>query len=148
MSLFDRLLEQQLKPKPTTFEQKREQWLQDAHARARGELPPAALRVAIEVRNAEVNAPLPSPPRPAPGPPPEPVNLKGPLMPVGSCKAVNPATGIQCALLKGHTKNHRHGSTEFQFGAAPGQTSFSRRARLDELASSRSASPFTTPQGD
>jgi hypothetical protein len=61
-------------------------------------------------------------------------------VPVGSCKAVNPATGIRCALLNGHTKPHRHGSTEFQFGAAPGETHFSRRSVLDRHATTRHGS--------
>lgn len=163
MSLFDRLLEKRLggRPRTPTFEERRAQWLQEAHAKAeRGEpteqskqnrelgeaiastyrrplFPP--LRVAIEDRNAELN--------PLPTPPPPPVNLAGPLVARGSCKAINPETGRQCALLAGHAPKtkHRHGRTEFAFGAAPEQTSFTRRERLDQLASSRGSSPFTTP---
>lgn len=150
MSLFDRLLEQQLKPKPT-FTEKREQWLEEAHAKARGEVapspPPPPLRRGIEARNAELNALEVRAPQPTP-PPPAPVNLSGPLVARGSCKAINPDTGRQCALLAGHTKLHRHGTTEFRFGAQPGQKNFTRRDALDRVASSRNASPFTTPQGD
>jgi len=164
MSLFDRLLEKELRARPAkpTFAEKREQWLQEASAKAeRGEplehpqLKPAVkrptLKEAVDQANRELGTRAPtldliaramelvSPP------PPPPVNLAGPLVAKGSCKAINPETGRQCALLAGHTTSHRHGRTEFTFGAAPDQTSFTRRDRLDQLASSRNGSPFTTP---
>lgn len=144
-TLFDRLLEEQLRtarePKKPTFAEKREEWLAQAHAKLTpgAPVPPTVLRVAIDMRQAQTLTLTEPTPRPTP-PPPEPVNLKGPLVSLGSCKAVNPATGIACALLKGHTKNHRHGSTEFTFGAAPGETHFSRRAALDRHATTRHGS--------
>lgn len=52
----------------------------------------------------------------------------------GSCKAINPATGRQCALLAHHTKPHRHGNTEFLYAAAPNQQSFHRRDLIDQAA--------------
>lgn len=113
MSLFDRLLEQHLKP-------------------AKPPSDPAPQR--RELTDAEVEEALA--PR-SPPPKPEPVNLAGPLVPVGSCKAINPETGRQCALLAGHTKLHRHGSTEFRVAAMPGQKNFTRRDALDTAATSR-----------
>lgn len=100
-------------------------------------LPPVPPRPELEldlVRSLEA-LPLPAQP-PAPPPP----VLTG----RGSCKARNPATGIQCALLAGHTKLHRHGSTEFRFGAAPGTSAFPRRDALEKAAHGRPDSPFTT----
>jgi hypothetical protein len=64
--------------------------------------------------------------------------------PRGSCKAINAETGRQCALLAGHTKPHRHGSTEFTRVATPGQASFSRRDALDALATRHDSSPTHT----
>jgi len=61
-----------------------------------------------------------------------------PGAPRGSCKAINAETGRQCCLLAGHTKPHRHGSTDFTRVAAPGQQHFSRRDALDVFAASRS----------
>lgn len=170
MSLFDRLLEQHLQPAaaPKTkaervvdgvelvpglqspqllsegrgarsnasFEARRAVWREEALAKmapATVAPPPPAPPVAAPVA-------LPSP-RPSP-PPAAPVSLAGPLVSRGSCKAINPETGRQCALLAGHTKLHRHGSTEFRFGAEPGQT-FKRRDALDRLASSRNFTPAT-----
>ena len=64
--------------------------------------------------------------------------------PRGSCKAINAETGRQCALLAGHTKPHRHGSTEFTRVATPGQASFSRRDALDALATRHDSNPTHT----
>jgi len=64
--------------------------------------------------------------------PPSPI--AAPLVARGSCKAINPDTGRQCALLASHAGAHRHGSTSFAREAAPGQTRFTRRDSLDSAA--------------
>lgn len=154
MSLFDRILEQHLRPgRPPaqTFAQKREQWLQEARAKAeRGEkLPPVEI---IRERNREkpTNPIQAIAPRPLTLPPPAPLDLSGPLVARGSCKAIDAETGRQCRLpAHPHAPDqHRSERGPFHRLAAPGQTQFKRRAELDALASSRSTSPFTTPQGD
>lgn len=154
MSLFDRLLEQQLRPAPTparpaapapssaprgassnaAFEAKREKWREAALAQASApRREPRAGRADLEPEVIErMLAPPPAPP------PPKAVGVTEPLVSRGSCKAINPDTGRQCALLNGHTKPHRHGSTEFVIAAAPGQRHFARRDRLEQFASSRS----------
>lgn len=71
------------------------------------------------------------------GAPPAPV----PTSARGSCKAINQATGLQCALLAGHTKPHRHGRTEFTRLAVPGER-FTRREQLETYASVTHTSPF------
>lgn len=98
-------------------------------------LPPVPPRAELDLVKSLEALPLPVPA----AAPPAPV-----LTGRGSCKARNPATGIQCALLAGHTKLHRHGSTEFRFGAAPGTSAFPRRDALEEAAHGRPDSPFTT----
>lgn len=100
-------------------------------------LPPVPPRPELDLAKGLEALPLPAPP---PAPPPAPASTTS----RGSCKARNPATGIQCALLAGHTKLHRHGSTEFRFGAAPGASAFPRRDALEEAAHGRPDSPFTT----
>jgi len=155
LSLFDRLLEQHLQPTSVraatpppasapksapsnaAFEQKRSQWREEALARTSTRAAPTR-----ELKPSQIEEMLARPPAP---PPPKPVDLRKPLVPVGSCKAINPDTGRQCALLAGHTKPHRHGTTEFITSARPGQQHFSRRDALDRQASSRSGSVFTTP---
>lgn len=162
MSLFDRLLEQQLRPLTAprqTFAEKREQWLKEARAKAeRGEtLPPSAPTPPPEHCHAKQNRELAeaivstyrTPVVPSP-PPPAPVDLKGPLVARGSCKAIDAETGRQCRLpAHPHAPDqHRSERGPFHRLALPGQTKFTRREALDAQASSRSASPFTTPQGD
>lgn len=140
MSLFDRLLEQHLHPRappsaPKTapsnaaFEARRAVWREEALARTSTRAAPAP-----DLKAAQIEALLARPPAP---PPPQPVDLRKPLVPVGSCKAINPETGRQCGLLAGHTKPHRHGNTEFRAGAAPGQRHFTQRDALDRYATSR-----------
>lgn len=82
-------------------------------------------------------------PTPAPTPlspqmqriaPAAPAPVAAPLVARGSCKAINPDTGRQCALLASHAGAHRHGSTSFTRAAAPGQTRFTRRDSLDSAA--------------
>ena len=153
MSLFDRLLEKQLNPTKSeegvepapevkgppvllseevrtaasnaVFEKKRQKWLAEALVKVSPKPKPAPDAARDELTDddvEEVLAPRPPPPKP------EPLKLDGrPLVAVGSCEAINPDTGRQCALLAGHTKAHRHGSTEFNYGAQPGQKNFRRR---------------------
>lgn len=128
-----------------SFEARRAGWREEALAKLVPPPPPATSPLNATREVAPEPLPMPTPPRPPPARLPA-VRLEGrPLVAVGSCKAINPDTGRQCALLHGHTKAHRHGSTEFRYSAAPGQKSFTRRDALDRLASSRDGSPFTTP---
>lgn len=76
------------------------------------------------------------------GAPPAPVPTSALSTPRGSCKAINPVTGRQCALLSGHTKPHRHGSTEFHLAAVPGQR-IARQELIERFASATHSSPFT-----
>ncbi len=63
------------------------------------------------------------------------VQLPTPPLSRGSCKAINPDTGRQCALPShASTMPHRHGSTSFMREAAPGQTRFTRRDAIDSAA--------------
>jgi hypothetical protein len=100
-------------------------------------LPPVPPRPELDLVKSLEALPLPQPAPPMPYPPPG-TSFRG------SCKARNPATGIQCALLAGHTKLHCHGSTEFRFGAQPGASAFPRRDALEQAATGRPDSPFTT----
>ena len=118
-------------PSNAEFEAKREQWRAEALRKAREPSPPRPTPVSSSVPK-PVEAP----------PPPVPASHVGSLTSRGSCKAINPDTGRQCALLAGHTKPHRHGSTEFTRVAAPGQQHFGRRDALDALAVARTP---TTP---
>lgn len=118
-------------PSNAEFEAKREQWRAEALRKAREPSPPPPALVTSSV------------PKPVEAPPPAaPASHVGSLTSRGSCKAINAETGRQCALLAGHTKPHRHGSTEFVRVATPGQSSFARRDALDALAA---ASNPTTP---
>lgn len=54
-----------------------------------------------------------------------------------SCKAVNAATGRQCALLHGHPGAHRHGSTRFVAVVLDDAALARAKARLDEAAQRR-----------
>ena len=124
-------------PSNAAFEAKREQWRQEAIARASQPRPEP--RAGRDDLDAAVIEQMLAPPPPAP--PAKPVNLSAPLVSRGSCKAINPVTGRQCALLSGHTKPHRHGSTEFHLAAVPGQR-IARREELELAASATHSSPF------
>lgn len=54
-----------------------------------------------------------------------------------SCKAVDAATGRQCALLHGHPGAHRHGSTRFVAVVLDDADLARAKARLDEAAQRR-----------
>lgn len=148
-------------PSNAAFEAKREQWRAEALRKAREPAPPPApvtssapkrvepvcehryltvypIADRVESRCSSCGALLGSSPRTAPV---TPVSVQRGA-PRGSCKAINAETGRQCALLAGHTKPHRHGSTDFVRVATPGQSSFARRDALDALAA---ASNPTTP---
>lgn len=90
---------------------------------------------------------LPSPPIALPplvleaAPPPPPVLKPGWST---SCKAVNAATGRQCALLHGHSGAHRHGSTAFVTVALSDAEVARARARFDDAAQSRRLNPMST----
>lgn len=92
----------------------------------------------------------PAPPRASPPIVLPPRELEVPLPPPvlqagwkGSCKAVNAATGRQCALLHGHEGHHRHGSTAFVTLALSDADVARARARLDDAAQSRRTNPMT-----
>lgn len=93
-----------------------------------------------------------APPRPSPPiilPPPAPLEFCLPPPPPpppgwrGSCKAINAATGRQCALLGGHEGHHRHGTTTFTTVALTDADVARARARLDDAAQRRFTNPMT-----
>lgn len=105
--------------------------------------PAPASRVRREVARSAPRAspPIVLPPRELEVPLPPPVLQPGWK---GPCKAVNAATGRQCALLHGHEGHHRHGSTAFVTLALSDADVARARARLDDAAQSRSINPLST----
>lgn len=87
----------------------------------------------VSVR-ADLSHPIATRPTEAPVP--------APTRTTGSCKALNPSTGRQCALPAGHQLPHRHGSTPFMRAATPGEAA-SAREHLDRLATATTSSFLT-----